>query len=246
MICAAWLSAAELDALVLRQDWAAVDAALPCVWELLAPADAALLHRAMGVRAVKAGSAVAAVGVFRAARRLQPDESPPPEAKALWDAAGLASPGGELHFRSPRDCDLFVDGVETATAREGESAVVQCIDDDGRVRLTTWMDVATVKRVGTGGGVPQARSPEPKRGLGLRAKADPVLLVTGAVLLGASATMLGLSTAWNHDYYDISEPLSEDELEQLRDRTNATWVGFAVTGVAGAGLVSGAVFTLRW
>lgn len=252
MICEAWLSAAQFDAVVLVAEvrpsadaWRAVDAAMPCVWEPLAPHDAALLHRALAVRALGEGDEPAAVAHFRAVRRLTPAWAPaaPPPA---WAASAAPIDAEEVLLRGPAGCDLRVDGVELRAAWGGEAAVVQCLDRDGHMVLTTTLDAKAVARAGGGAPLPTAREPQPPRGISARAKADPILVTTGGLLLGAAATMVALSAVWNGDYYDISRDLSPEELADLRGRTNGAWAGGILTGAAGAGLVGAGLLTVRW
>lgn len=136
-----WAAFGELDEDTFTDRIDAAKAALPCLIDVLPAADAADLHRAVGVRAFLDGEEEAAAKAFQAALSLQPAVVLPPLiapgggplAAAFAAAAGGDAPTSQT--LTPAAGELFYfDGNETNARPKSVPTVVQVRGADDTMR----------------------------------------------------------------------------------------------------------------
>lgn len=263
-------SIAEAEAAFSAMDSAAfsaaagrVDATLPCLDEVLPPADAAAVHRVDAYHALLDGDEAALEARLWATVAILPAWTPPshlaPPGHPLHDAwqsakKRVAVPGVPLE--PPEHGVIHVDGVRREARPSDRPTVLQLVRDDGSIAWTArirlgeeppyWVPAAPAPDpVATPHLAPAAPiGPTPPTTTDIPGKTGPSPTATGLLAAAgcaalASGALFGLATASRHTFDDPATPYSE--LDGLRGRTNALTIGSGSTGAVAIGVGIAAV-----
>lgn len=206
-----------------------LETAIPCLVEPLVPAEAARVHRALGLSAWLARDTAGATAAFAAARAADPTYTFPeamvPASNPVRRAyEGAPTEGPSTRLPPPRG-QLLLDGVVTRLRVDDRPVVVQIVQHSDTTTL--W--------VPAGAPVPTW----PARGKGLRV---PLLIGAGAAAAGAGALYAVAADL----RADPPVPTSEDDLQAIGARNHAMVYGAAGLGAAALGLGITAFVVGEW
>ncbi|MFZ5476632.1 MAG: hypothetical protein ACOZNI_07635 [Myxococcota bacterium] len=231
---------AEMDIEALGRAREDAMRALICLGEPVGPSEAASFHRLMAMDAFTVQELDRVRAEFHAARRLQPGYQIPESVAPgghplvrLYDAAADADEGALEPVATADRGWIVTDGVRGAPRPAGISTILQRFDADGAIVETVYLLA--------GDPLPAWAVPElPVRKAALRV---PLVAATGAAVV-ASGTLYGLAWGANRTFWDLEEPVPDDELVAVQTRANGlTWASVG-TGMVALGL--GTVTVLTW
>ena len=239
----ATLAYANLDEASMRSQLDQARRAVPCLAELVLPADAAAVHRAFALGRFADGDPDGAMASFQAALGLQPQyrlpsSLAPPEGPMaeLYGRALAAGATPTYPLPDPVQGDVYVNGSRGLAAPLGLPAIVQVVQGDGSLHFSAviegadelpgWFVPAVVAPVPEVQPIPPpAPPPLPPP----TASGRGTLLATTIVSAIGAGALLG-GSAWSRRTYDASPTASGRRL------TNSLYLGSAGLGVVTVGL----------
>ena len=221
---------------------------LPCLADAVGTAHAAKFHRVEALRSYLMKDMEGVVRSFRSSLRLEPDYELP---------TSLGRPGTPLHQQfeearrqppsktepvgsAPGEATL-VDGRKSAERPTELPVILQWVGEGWEVKETLYLT--------PGAALPEWAKP---RAIDLTIPTaprkppspTPFFVASGALAI-TSIVASGLGIAWSQEFEDPSTPY--DELEGLRDRTNAAAAVSAISGAAALGFGGAGLYVvIRW
>lgn len=219
-------------------------AGLGCVHEALSPAQAAVIHQAMGVLAFSQSDTATAVASLRAAMAARPERPLPdtitsavPQLDALQRQATAAGAPTTQAFSPVLGARTLIDGKAASAGPTDAPYLLQVLwDSDQNVHWTGYFPVGSPAPTLTLLAPPPEGS-GPGGGGGSAHKKPSVPLTVGA--LGTTvlaAGLYGFAVATNQQFWD--EGTTEADLPALQARANALQWAALGTGVVGLSLDS--------
>lgn len=247
-------SALDLEAFQLALDSAVF--AVPCLTELVSPAEAAQFHRLQALRQFLANEENEALSSFQSARRADPAYEFPaelvPNGHAIRDlyAQAAALPEGQP-APTPQIGTVYVDGLAQGPLSPQGPNLVQVLGEDG-VRSSTYRlpgDAPSYASVpATEVGRPR-RSSLPMDGPQLseaRLSLHKPRFFTGVGLGALALGSWALASRAANTYQQPQPSWGEPELRRQERLTNGLTLGAGVASVASIGMMGSAVMVLRW
>ena len=222
---------------------------LPCTADPIARDTAAALHRTLGLRAFADRDPERTADAFEAARAIEPGyrfpETLVPSGHPVLEAYAAATVSGRIETEpTPAHGALQFDGRRGSDRPIDRATLVQLFAEDGAVVLTTLLQPSDPMPLYTVAADPPppsvaTTSAEPERSAGRRRLPWWIAGGTAAVLGGGA----WVASAASHDRYDQA-PV--EDLDRLRDQTNA-WAAVGVgLGAVAVGCGVTGVLVARW
>lgn len=263
----------QLDEAGLDASGSAAEAALPCIGAVLSPANAAVWHRVMGVRAFSMKDEATARDELRATFALSAGAPLPTNYASeggtlytFYQSATAAPAAAARAVNVPDGVDFYVDGTKVEEVPADHAALLQLVDSEGIIRSWTLPsasaipdlagEVAAARLARKGAPIVVAETAtgpvDPEESTELVRPGDekvhrrPVglLIATGSsALLGGGS--YALSWYLHGRFGDLDNtPVPVGEVDNLRWQTNASTVAAPVLGVTALGL--GIATVVRW
>lgn len=250
LLTTADLAFADLDADAFRAALAEVRRGIPCLGERLPAGEAASYHRAEAFQAFLDRDHALAVQHFQAMLGASPGIQLPedyaPEGHPLRTDFEIAEGLPAVATRAlawPEGARVYVDGREAREAPTTLPFVLQVVQEDGAVGLSTLVEVGAALPLAVAPATTSSRA-EPASASRDRRKLGPPLVATAAVAAAASASLYGMSVAREDAFWDPATP--DADLDELRRQANTMASVSLGAGIVAVGATTAAVITFAW
>lgn len=241
----------DLDDQTFRQALVQARQSIPCLSEPLSTSQASAYHRAEAFQAFLDRDHTGAVQSFRAMLRASPgmllSEDFAPQGHPLRIdfeiAEGLPSAATRA-VPLPDGSVAYVDGMEATVAPDSLPFVLQIIDPDGALTVSTLVDTGA-SLPDTGVVIEESTGGRERAGASSqRSKLRAPLVATAVVAAVTSASLYGMSTSRQAEFWDPTTP--DSELQSLRRQSNTMASVSLGAGIVAVGTGTAAVLSFTW